>query len=215
MTETILFDLDGTLTDPGLGITNAAMYALKELGYPVPEREALYAFIGPPLHDSFSKYYGMTPAQAEQAVALFRVYFKKQGIHENQLFPGIPEMLEALRRAGKRLVLATSKPEEFARETMAYFGLDRYVPELAGATMGTERSTKGDVIAYALERFQIDPSTAVMVGDREYDILGAKENGLPAIGVSFGYGSRDELGQAGAIAIADSPAALTKLLLEE
>lgn len=215
MFETILFDLDGTLTDPGLGITNSVLYALEHMGYPLPERKELYCFIGPPLHESFSRFYGMTPAQADQAVALFREYFRRGGKEENQLYPGIPELLRALKDAGKNLVLATSKPEEFARETMAHFGLDQSITQIAGATMDRARTTKGAVIAYAMEHFQIEPSTAVMVGDREYDILGAKEHGIPAIGVTFGYGSREELEQAGAIATAASPEALQKLLLGE
>ena len=215
MYETILFDLDGTLTDPGLGITNSVMYALEKLGFSVPPREDLYKFIGPPLHDSFQVYYGMTQDQAVEAVRLFREYFAINGINENDLYDGVPEMLQTLRAAGKRLVLATSKPEKFARIIMAHFGLDAWVPDIAGATMGTDRSKKGQVIAYALKEFGVDPATAVMVGDREHDILGGKENGLPGIGVTFGYGSREELEASGAVAVADSPDELCKLLLGE
>lgn len=214
MYDTILFDLDGTLTDPGLGITNSVMYALEQLGIAVPERQELYKFIGPPLHESFETYYGMSPEGAQEAVRLFRVYFADRGIRENKLYPGVPEMLETLHRAGKRLVLATSKPEKWAKLIMAEFGLDVWVPQIAGATMGTDRSKKGQVIAYALKEFGIDPASAVMVGDREHDILGGKENGLPGVGVTFGYGSREELMRAGAAAVADSPAELTKILLE-
>lgn len=215
MYETILFDLDGTLTDPGMGITNSVMYALKEMGYPVPERRELYNFIGPPLHDSFSQIYGMSEEQAEEAVRQYRVYYRDKGIFENDVYEGVPEMLETLKDAGKRLVLATSKPEEFARIIMAHYGLDKWVTEIAGATMDKARGTKGKVISYALEGFGIDPAPAVMVGDREHDIIGGKENGLPGIGVTFGYGSREELLEAGAVAIADSPLQLTKILLGE
>lgn len=214
MYENILFDLDGTLTDPGLGITNSVMYALKKLGFEVPERKELYKFIGPPLHDSFQKYYGMTPEEAEEAVRLFREYFADGGINENEVYEGIPRMLSDLKAAGKRLVLATSKPEKFAKIIMAHFGLDTYIPQIAGATMGTDRSKKGQVIAYALKEFGVDPTAAVMVGDREHDILGGKENNLPGVGVTFGYGSREELLSAGAVAVADSPAELTRILLE-
>lgn len=214
MYQTILFDLDGTLTDPGMGITNSVMYALEKLGYERPERQELYKFIGPPLHDSFQMYYGMDTQQTDEAVRLFREYFARQGIKENQIYPGIMEMLRALHDAGRHLVLATSKPEQWARIIMADFGMDVYVPDIAGATMTRERNKKGLVIAYALEAFGVDPATAVMVGDREHDILGGKENGLPGIGVTYGYGDREELEHAGAVAVADTPEKLTKLLLE-
>lgn len=215
MYQTILFDLDGTLTDPGMGITNSVMYALEKLGYEIPPRQALYKFIGPPLHDSFQDFYGMNTQQTDEAVRLFREYFARQGIRENALYPRIPEMLERLGGAGKHLVLATSKPEQWAKMVMEQFGLDRYVRDIAGATMTRERNKKGQVIAYALEAFGVDPATAVMVGDREHDILGGRENGLPGIGVTYGYGSREELEQAGAVGIAGAPDELAQLLLEE
>lgn len=215
MYETILFDLDGTLTDPGLGITNSVMYALRQMGYAVPPRRELYRFIGPPLIDSFRDFTGMTDQQAQEAVRQYRVYFRTDGLYENQVYEGIVPMLEKLRDAGKRLVLATSKPEEFARIIMAHFGLDQYVAQIAGATMDVTRSKKGQVIAYALKEFAIDPATAVMVGDREHDVNGAKENGLPCIGVTFGYGSRQELLNCGAVKLADSPEELCGILLEE
>lgn len=213
MYQTILFDLDGTLTDPGLGITNSVMYALEKMGYKVPPREELYKFIGPPLLDSFQVYFGMTPKQAEEAVRRYREYFSQGGLTENEVYPGIPEMLEELVKAGKHLVLATSKPEKFARIIMAHFGLDRYVRDIAGATMDPSRSKKGDVIAYALREFGVDPVSAVMVGDREHDVIGGRENGLPTVGVTFGYGSREELEEAGAAAVADSPAQLLEILM--
>lgn len=212
MYQTILFDLDGTLTDPGLGITNAAMYALAHMGYPVPPREELYKFIGPPLHDSFQLYYGMDEAQAAEAVRLYRIYFAENGLFENRVYDGIPEMLSQLQADGMRLVLATSKPEQFAKIIMNHYGLDVLIPEIAGATLDTSRGTKGKVIAYALREFSIDPTSAVMVGDREHDVFGARENGLDTIGVSFGYGSREELASAGAIAVVDSPSELYKTI---
>ncbi len=213
MYQTILFDLDGTLTDPGMGITNSAMYALEQLGIEVPPREQLYKFIGPPLLDSFREFYGMNEAEAAEAVRLFRVYFADRGLHENELYDGIVPMLEQLDRAGKHLVLATSKPEKWARIIMAHFGLDRYVRDIAGATMDTSRTKKGDVIAYAMNEFHVDPACAVMVGDRKHDILGGLENHLPGIGVTYGYGDRAELEAAGAEAVADTPEELLKLLL--
>ena len=213
MYQTILFDLDGTLTDPGVGITGAAAYALEQLGIPVPPRQELYRFIGPPLMESFREFYGMTEAEASEAIRLFRVYFAETGLHENELYDGIVPMLKALDEAGKHLVLATSKPEKWAKVIMAHFGLDRYVRDIAGATMDHSRTKKGDVIAYALERFGVDPATAVMVGDRRHDILGGAENGLPAVGVTYGYGDRAELEAAGAAAIADTPSELLTILM--
>lgn len=215
MYQTVLFDLDGTLTDPGLGITNSVMYALKQMGYEVPPRQKLYQFIGPPLMDSFCALFSMTQPQAEEAIRLYRIYFREKGLYENEVYEGIVPMLQILRNAGKRLVLATSKPEEFAKTIMSHFGLDQYVTEIAGATMDTARSKKGQVIAYALKEFDIDPATAVMVGDRKHDIIGAKENGLSCIGVTYGYGSRDELVTCGAVKLAESPRQLGKILLEE
>lgn len=213
MYDTILFDLDGTLTDPGLGITNSVMYALEKLGYPVPPREALYKFIGPPLHQSFRVWYGMTEEQSLEAVAKFREYFSVEGLKENRVYDGIPEMLTALEQAGKRLVLATSKPEKFARIIMAHYGLDKWIRDIAGATMDTSRSRKADVIAYALERFGVDPKTAIMVGDREHDIHGAAELGLSAIGITWGYGDRAELEAAGAQAVFDTPGETVQYIL--
>lgn len=213
MYQTILFDLDGTLTDPGMGITNSVMYALEQLGIEVPPRTELYKFIGPPLRDSFRDFYAMNEAQADEAVRLFRVYFADRGLHENELYDGVLPMLEALDQAGKHLVLATSKPEQWARVIMAHFGLDRFVRDIAGATMDHSRTKKGDVIAYAMNRFSVDPASAVMVGDRKHDMLGGQENHLPGIGVTYGYGDRAELEAAGAAAVADTPEELLKLLL--
>lgn len=213
MYQTILFDLDGTLTDPGMGITNSVMYALEQLGIEVPPREQLYKFIGPPLEESFRDYYGMNEAEATEAIRLFRVYFGEKGLYENKLYEGIVPMLEQLDKAGRQLVLATSKPEKWVHIIMPYFGLDRLIRNIAGASMDTSRTKKGDVIAYAMKQFSVDPSSAVMVGDRKHDINGARENNLPAIGVTYGYGDRAELEAAGATAVADTPEELLKLLL--
>ena len=207
MQPTVLFDLDGTLTDPGLGITNSVAYSLQKWGIPVPERRELYCFIGPPLVDSYGKYYGFTRQDAEKAVEDYREYFRDRGIYENQVYDGVPELLASLRRAGWKIVLATSKPEEFAVTILRHFDLERWFDAVAGATMDGSRSKKGDVIAYALGLCG-GAEHAVMVGDREHDIKGAKENGIPAIGVLYGYGSREELQQSGAAAIAATPAEL-------
>ena len=204
MYNTILFDLDGTLTDPGLGITNSAAYALKKHGIEVTDRTVLYPFIGPPLLDSFQRFYGFSEEQSEQAVADYREYFQEKGLFENEVYSGVEELLQHLKESGKRLIIATSKPEEFAVKILKHFGLASYFDYIVGATMDSSRSKKGDVIAYALEVCGItDKTDVVMVGDREHDVLGAKENGLDSVGVLYGYGSREELEKAGATCVAE------------
>lgn len=214
MFQTILFDLDGTLTDSGLGITKAVMYALGQMGYEVPRRESLFKFIGPPLHTSFQRYYGMDEAQSIEAVRQFRVYYNDIGILENLVYDGVPEMLAELKKCGLRLVLATSKPEAAAIRVMRHFGLDEFVPDIVGGTDDPSRNTKGKVIGYALKTFDIDPAGALMVGDREHDVLGARENGIPCVGITYGYGDRPELEGAGALAVFDSPAELVDFVLK-
>ena len=204
MYQYILFDLDGTLTDPGLGITNSVAYALEKMGIPVPERSQLYKFIGPPLLDSFSQFFGLSREESEQAVTFYREYFRKKGIFENQVYPGIPELLAKLQESGRTLILATSKPEEFALRILEHFGLKTYFSFVAGATMDSSLCAKVDVIRYALENCgTTDLSAAVMVGDREYDVIGASQAGLKAIGVLYGYGSREELQKANAAHLAE------------
>lgn len=205
--EIILFDLDGTLTDPGLGITNAVMYAFRKYGMEVPPRQELYSFIGPPLKQSFMRWCGFDEAEGEQAVKYYREYYRDKGLLENEVYDGIEDMLKALREKGKRLAVATSKPEEFARRILEHFGLAQYFEVIAGDTMDFKRNTKSDVIASALERLNVtDRSQIIMVGDREHDVIGAKAQDLPCIGVLFGYGSREELEVAGAKYIAQTPA---------
>ena len=211
----ILFDLDGTLTDPGLGITNSIMYALKKFGIEETDRTSLYRFIGPPLRESFQRFYGFTEEQSEQATAYYREYFSDRGLYENAVYDGVETMLKTLQEQGRTLILATSKPEVFAVEILRYFKLEQYFTLIAGATMDASRNEKADVIAYALQTAGVrDLREAVMVGDREHDILGAKKNGLSAIGVLYGYGSAEELRRAGAIALAENSEALGRLLLQ-
>lgn len=214
MIQTVLFDLDGTLTDSGLGITKAVQYALKEMGYEVPPRESLFTFIGPPLHKSFQKYYAMDEETSVEAVRQFRIYYNQMGgILENEVYPGIPELLDSLKKAGKRLMIATSKPQAAAETVMHHFGLDQFVPEIIGGTDDPRRNTKGKVIAWALREYGVDPSTAIMVGDREHDIHGAAENGISAIGVTWGYGDRAELEGAGAAATFDNAEEVVNYIL--
>lgn len=207
-----LFDLDGTLTDPGEGITRSVAYALSFFGIEVKDRTALYPFIGPPLVDSFSTFYGFSPEQARQAVERYREYFSRQGIFENELYPGIKELLEDLKRHGVRILLASSKPELYARKILEHFQLLPFFDFVAAATMDDTRSKKTDVVRYALESCGISPDRAVMIGDRHHDIEGAKDNALESIGVLWGYGSREELSAAGATRLAESVPQLASLL---
>ena len=214
MYDVILFDLDGTLTDPGEGITNSVAHALEKFHILVPERRELYKFIGPPLYESFMRFYGFDRQQALLAVDYYREYYRDRGIWENEVYPGIPALLAKLRGAGKRLLVATSKPEEFALQILEHFELRQYFELVAGSTMDSSRVEKADVIAYALEQEGIAPSpSVVMVGDREHDVLGARKAGLDCIGVLFGYGDEPELKKAGAAHIAATVEELAGLLL--
>lgn len=214
MYDVILFDLDGTLTDPGEGITNSVAHALEKFHIPVPERRELYKFIGPPLYQSFMEFYGLDREQALLAVDYYREYYRDRGIWENEVYTGIPALLEQLKAAGKRLALATSKPEEFALQILEHFELMPYFDLVAGSTMDSARVKKADVISYALEALKLEPGPSiVMVGDREHDVLGAREAGLDCIGVLFGYGDAPELQSAGAAHIAATVEELAGLLL--
>lgn len=204
MIRNLLFDLDGTLTDPSLGITNSILYALKKMGMPLPERESLYRFIGPPLIPSFQQFLGMTPEEATDALAAYREYFSVTGLFENTPYPGIAKSLGYLKTAGFRLYLTTSKPEQFAERILDHFGMAVYFDRICGASMDEKRVSKADVIRYTLEMsgHTGEESESVMIGDRRHDIEGAKETGLFSLGVLWGFGSREELTEAGADYIA-------------
>lgn len=205
MYQNLLFDLDGTLTDPGVGITNSVAYALEKYGIKTDDRTQLYKFIGPPLQDSFEQFYGFSKEDAKTAVQYYREYYKETGIFENKLYDGMEHLLQSLCEAGKKLFVATSKPEAFAVQILEYFSVNQYFTYIAGSNMDGTRSKKEEVIAYALKAGKIqDLSSAVMIGDREYDVTGAKKAGIASIGVLFGYGSRKELEAAGADALAES-----------
>ena len=199
--KNVLFDLDGTLTDPAEGITNALMHAQRRLGMAVSPREALYVFIGPPLIETFMSEWGLTRAESEQALVYYREHFSAKGLFENVPYEGIGQALAELKRAGFRLFVATSKPEPLSLRILEHFDLLPYFEAVAGSTMDEQRTKKGEVIAYALDTYALDPSETVMVGDRKHDVIGARENGLPCIGVLYGYGSREELTAAGAAAL--------------
>ncbi len=212
----ILFDLDGTLTDPEEGITNSVAYALGRFGIPVENRKSLDVFIGPPLDDSFMEYYGFDREKALRAISVFREYFRDRGIFENVVYPRIPEMLDGLKKSGKTLILATSKPEVFAVRILDRFGLSQYFTVVTGSLLDNTRTDKHEVIEAALEKAGVtDRTRAVMVGDREHDIIGAKKSSLASVGVTYGYGSREELAQAGADLICRTPEEFTKIMLSE
>ena len=175
MRQYILFDLDGTLTDPGPGITNSVAYALERFSIFPATREELFPYIGPPLTWSFQQYHGLTPQQAEEALGYYRERFAVKGLFENAVYPGIPAMLERLRRAGATLLIATSKPEEFTLRILEHFGLSGYFDFVGGNTLDEKRPTKEAVISYIKENYPaISSENAVMVGDRKYDVIGAK-----------------------------------------
>ncbi|MBL1228891.1 HAD family hydrolase [Enterococcus sp. BWB1-3] len=203
--DTILFDLDGTLTDSGEGILNSVTYALEKMEMEVPKQSELFPFIGPPLKESFIKKFELTEKDADKAVQYYREYFREKGLFENVVYEGVQELLETLRDKGCQLYVATSKPEEFARKILDYFDLSGYFKEIYGASMDSSRTKKADVIHYALENGMIERKRALMIGDREHDILGAEENGLPGLGVLYGYGDAEELMKAGTIYLAKTP----------
>ena len=199
MFDYIFFDLDGTLTDPEVGITSAVRYSLKNFGIEVADRKTLIPFIGPPLYQSYMVYYGFDEQKALKAVEYYREYFGEIGLFENKVYDGIYDLLDTLVGMGKTLVVATSKPEEYTLRILEKFNLRKYFTFVAGATFDSSRVKKGDVIKYALDNVKIeDKSKIIMVGDREHDVLGAKENGLTSLGVLFGYGDETELKNAGA-----------------
>ena len=215
MYKYVLFDLDGTLTNPELGITNCVMHALDKFGIKVEDRKELHPFIGPPLVYSFQNFYGMSEDDAKQAVVYYRERFSIKGLYENEVYDGVAELLQTLKEQGKVIVLATSKPEEYAIKILKHFNLYEYFDYVAGATMDGSRGEKADVIAYALEISGIEDRTqAVMVGDRNYDILGAKEHGLDSIGVLFGFGDYEELKEAGATYIVKTVVDILKCVVK-
>ena len=204
MYDILLFDLDGTLTDPGEGITNSVAYALNKFGITVENKKELYNFIGPPLIDSFMKYYDMNYDDGLKAVEYYREYFGVTGIFENRMFDGVPQLLDKIKKSGRTISLASSKPEQYAIRILEHFDLLKYFDFVGAATMDESRSKKSDVITYTLEKLNVtDKSKVVMIGDRHHDIEGANQNGLDSIGVLVGYGDRKELESAGATYIVD------------
>ncbi len=211
--DTILFDLDGTLTDPKEGITRSVQFALERFGIRVKNPDDLIRFIGPPLGQSFRDYYGFSEGRASEAIEWYREYFRDRGIYENRVYRGIPELLSDLSSAGLTLAVATSKPTVFAEQILRHFGLDSRFALVAGSNLDNSRSDKGEVIAYALSELSCGGDKTVMIGDRKHDIVGAERNGLDAAGVLYGYGGRDELTAAAPRYIVESVEELGALLL--
>ena len=210
MTKSILFDLDGTLTDSGEGIINCAILALEHFGLPVPDRETLRVFVGPPLDQTFIKF-GVPADKTDEAIKVYRSRYTTIGKFENFPYPGIAELLCSLKNQGHRLFVATSKPEMMSIEILDKFGLSQYFERICGATLDGSRSKKEDVIAYLLKEVG-SAGNAVMVGDTAYDVIGAAAHGIPTIGVAWGYGQIADMVSAGASAIAYSVAELLTFL---
>ena len=215
--ECILFDLDGTLTDPGIGITNSVMHALKRYGIEVADRSELYRFIGPPLSQSFERFYGFSKEEAVRAVDVYREYFSVKGLFENLVYPGIEDLLKTLKAQGKTICLATSKPEIYAKQILEHFNLDQYFDVISGSLLSGERTNKAEVITWAMKclkedgkAFEVDQM--VMIGDREHDVIGAHKNVMDVIGVLFGYGDAEELSTAGADGLAETVGDLYQML---
>ena len=193
----VFLDLDGTLTDPAEGITNSVMYALRHFGIEVTDRRELYPFIGPPLSDSYAKYYGFTAEQSEKGVNLFREYFREKGIFENMPYPGMPELLAELHQLGCKLVVTSSKPQLFVERILDHFDMAKYFHAVCGATMDEKTSRKPIIIRNALDIcLEAGADNTIVVGDHALDVIGAHENGLPACAVLYGYGENDAIEEA-------------------
>ncbi|MCV4284799.1 HAD family hydrolase [Pseudomonas capsici] len=191
--QNILFDLDGTLTDPRLGITRSIQFALAKLGIDEPDITRLEHFIGPPLLQAFMQFYDMDEARAWEAVGFYRERFKVTGLYENQVFDGVPELLEALAGQGRTLYIATSKPWVFAHEIARHFDFAKYFKVIYGSELDGTRTDKVELIAYLLEQERLDPSQTLMIGDRKHDLIGGLRNGLDVAAVGYGFGSHEEL----------------------
>lgn len=216
MYDVILFDLDGTITESAPGICNSVAHSLTYFGIQVEDPSTLKAFVGPPLMESFQVFYGFNEDQAKKAVEYYREYYRSGGMFENSVYDGVEELLQTLKKAGKKIVLATSKPEKFAVQILEHFGLAKYFDVMAGASMDEKRTDKAEVITYALGLAGVrEKSRVIMVGDREHDVIGAKKNGLECIGVLYGYGDRDELEKAGAEYIVEQPVEIEEIVLKE
>ena len=213
--DVILFDLDGTITDSSEGITNSVKYMLKQYGIEENDMSKLCQFIGPPLIEPLQEMYGFSEEGALEAVAQYRVYYQDTGIFENRVYEGFEEVLKILKEKGKKVLVATSKPEVYARKIMDYFKLTKYFDYVAGAGMDERHGSKAAVIQHAFDECGIkDKSQVLMVGDRKYDVNGAKQMGVDCMGILYGFGSREELEAAGATYIVDTVRDLEEVFRE-
>lgn len=210
---TILFDMDGTLIASAEGILKGVRAALSKMKIENLEEAELLKFIGPPLEQSFQDFYHFNPAQVKEASAYYHDYYDHKGLYENRLYPGVLELLQELKDAGFRLIITTSKMERVARRIAEHYDIADNFELIAGSNLEQGRSKKVEVIAYALSSQGILPAEAVMIGDRSFDVIGARENGVSTIGVLYGYGKRQELEHAGAKEIVETVAVLKTLLL--
>lgn len=212
-----IFDLDGTITDSCPGILNAIRYALQKHGMKEPSQQIMRSFIGPPLCRHFQEVFGLTDEEGAEMVSSYREYYAVKGIFENSVYPGVEELLEKLKDAGVKVLMATSKPEKYALMIAEHFGFAQYFDFIGGSCMDGSRTDKNEVIEYVLRKAHIserERNQVVMIGDRYHDIQGARAAGIHSIGVLYGYGSRDELEKAGAERIAENPENIKKIILE-
>lgn len=209
----IFFDLDGTLTDPALGITNAILYARKKWGLGCGPNREYYPFIGPPMPKSFEERWGFSAEEAKRFLADYREYFSKKGLFENEVYPGMIGLLQKLKAAGAHLYVATTKPTEFSLRIADHFGLTPYFDLISGSGMDGDKASKREVIAYARDTCGVPMTKAVLVGDRSLDVVGAHQCSIPCVGVTYGYGGRSELTEAGADFIVDTVEELSGFLL--
>jgi phosphoglycolate phosphatase len=213
--STVFFDLDGTLVDSGEGVRNSVEYALKKFGIEVENKDSLSCFIGPPLTVSFKTFYGFDDENADRGVVYYREYYKDKGIFEGYVYDGIEETLKRLKDAGKKVMVATSKPEEYAKRVLEKFEIAKYFDFIAGATMDEKtRANKIEIMQYAFDSCGVSPSDTIMVGDRLFDIEGAKHFGMECIAVLYGYGSKEEFEKYGAESIVETAEDVANLILK-
>lgn len=214
MYKYVLFDLDGTLTDSALGITNCIVYACNKMNLSVPPMDVLKTFVGPPLKQRFSEVFSLSEKDAERALELYRERFAPIGIFENRVYPGVLEMLKALKDGGCILALATSKPQIFAEKILKHFNLDEFFHFVSGSDLKGGKQEKTDVMKEVLEKMAADKEKAVMVGDRCFDIDGARELSVHSIAVSYGYGTDEEIKACRPDYVADTPMGVAEIILK-
>ncbi|MFJ7746811.1 HAD family hydrolase [Peribacillus sp. NPDC097295] len=212
--KVILFDLDGTLSDPKVGITKSVQYALQKMNIVEPDLNKLQCFIGPPLQVSFVEYYNFDEKNTQKAIGLYRERFKEKGMYENVLYSNIASLLQTLTERQFSLVVATSKPTVFAEQILKYFHIDQYFERIVGSNLDGTRASKTEIIQYILDKYkEYTLSNFIMIGDRKHDIIGANNTGIDSIGVTYGYGTFDELSHSNPTHIVESVSQLKDILM--